>query len=46
MYIIRRINSNEVEEALPLAWEVLQQFESPDYRPEGTEAFRRDIIEN
>ncbi|MCI8693703.1 MAG: GNAT family N-acetyltransferase [Lachnospiraceae bacterium] len=46
MYIIRRINSNEVEEALALAWEVFQQFESPDYSPEGTEAFRRDIIEN
>ena len=46
MYTIRRINGDEVEEALALAWEVFQQFESPEYRPEGTEAFRKDIIEN
>ena len=46
MYEIRRIRSSEVEEALALAWEVFLEFEAPDYRPEGTEAFRRDIVEN
>ncbi len=44
MYEIRKIRSDEVEEAL--AWEVFLEFEAPDYRPEGTETFRRDIVEN
>lgn len=46
MYEIRKINADEVMEALALAWEVFLQFESPDYKPEGTDTFRRDIIEN
>ncbi len=44
--MIRKIHSEEVPEALALAWEVFLQFEAPDYKPEGTETFRRDIIEN
>lgn len=40
MYTIRRINSDEVEEALALALEVFLEFEGPDYRPEGIETFR------
>ena len=46
MYFIRKINSNEVNEALALAFEVFMQFEAPDYSPEGVAAFKRDIIEN
>lgn len=46
MYFIRKINSNEVHEALALALEVFMQFEAPDYAPEGVAAFKRDIIEN
>lgn len=46
MYEIRKIHSNEVTEALALAFEVFLQFEAPDYKPEGVETFRRDIIEN
>ena len=46
MYSIRKINSCEVEEALSLALEVFMQFEAPDYKPEGIETFKRDIIEN
>lgn len=46
MYEIRRIKSNEVEEALSLAMEVFMQFEAPDYKPEGVETFKRDMIEN
>ena len=46
MYEIRKIKENEVEQALSLAMEVFMQFEAPDYKPEGVETFRRDIIEN
>lgn len=44
MYLIRKITHNEVEEALAL--EVFMQSEAPDYRPEGVEVFKKDIIEN
>lgn len=46
MYEVRKINAGEAEQALALAWEVFLEFEAPDYAPEGTEAFRRDIVEN
>ena len=46
MYEIRRIRSNEVTEALALAWEVFIEFEAPDYASEGVETFKRDIVEN
>ena len=46
MYAIRKITGNEVEEALALALEVFMQFETPDYKPEGVETFKRDIVEN
>lgn len=45
MYEIRKIHSNEVMEALALALEVFLQFEAPDYKPEGIETFKRDIVE-
>ena len=46
MYSIRKIKPNEVSDALSLALEVFMQFEAPDYRPEGVDTFKRDIIEN
>lgn len=46
MYRIRKITAAETDEALALALEVFMQFEAPDYKPEGTAAFKRDIIEN
>lgn len=46
MYEIRRITADEVNEALALALEVFLEFEAPAYTPEGTETFRRDIVEN
>ena len=46
MYAIRKITVNEVEEALALALEVFMQFEAPDYKPEGVETFKRDLVEN
>lgn len=45
-YRIRKINCGEVKEALALAFDVFMEFEAPDYRPEGVETFRRDIVEN
>lgn len=46
MYSIRKIKPDEVSDSLALALEVFMQFEAPDYRPEGVETFKRDIIEN
>ena len=46
MYPIRKITPDEVPEALSLALEVFMQFEAPDYKPEGVETFKRDIVEN
>lgn len=46
MYSIRKIKSEEVSDALTLAFEVFMQFEAPDYKPQGVETFRKDIIEN
>ncbi len=46
MYEIRKITSSEVNEALNLALEVFMQFEAPDYKQDGVETFKRDIIEN
>lgn len=46
MYTIRRINENEVDEALKLALDVFMEFEAPDYKPEGVETFKHDIVQN
>lgn len=40
---IRRLNDNEIPEALSLVWEVFCQFEAPDYSQEGIDEFRRTI---
>ena len=45
-FIIRKIFSNEVEEAMELAREVFMQFEAPDYGDAGVDTFKRDIVEN
>ena len=44
--VIRKIHSNEVNEAMKLSLEVFMQFEAPDYDPSGVETFKRDIVEN
>lgn len=46
MYEIRKIASNEVEEAFTLALNVFMEFEAPDYKPEGAETFKCDIVQN
>lgn len=43
---IRKVTSDEVEQALALALEVFMEFEAPDYGPEGVHAFQTDLIEN
>lgn len=43
MYEIRKVTGGEVDEALNLALEVFMEFEAPDYKPEGAEAFKSFI---
>ena len=43
MYEIRKVKSDEVDDALRLALEVFMEFEAPDYKPEGIEAFKSFI---
>lgn len=45
MFEIRKVNSNEVDEALDLALEVFMEFEAPDYKPEGVETFKGFICD-
>ena len=40
---IRELTKEESNAALNLAWEVFQEFEAPDYTPQGTEAFYASI---
>lgn len=44
--VIRKVTSDEISSAMKLALEVFMEFEAPDYGPEGTETFKRDIVEN
>ena len=46
MYEIRKITSNEVDEALSLALKVFIEFEAPDYRLENSyqSCFRKKRI--
>ena len=45
-FTIRRIDSNEVDAAIDLAFEVFMEFEAPVYKPEGVETFKRDVVNN
>ena len=40
---IRKINQNEMKEALELIWQVFLEFESPDYTEEGIKEFKKSI---
>ncbi|TQI66288.1 GNAT family N-acetyltransferase [Clostridium sp. KNHs216] len=44
--IIRKIKSNEQEQALKLVMKTFLQYEAPDYSAEGVETFRKSVIEN
>lgn len=39
----RKLNENEKDIALQLAWKVFLEFEAPDYPPEGTEEFNKAL---
>ena len=41
--LIRRIREPELPAAMDLCWRVFQEFEAPDYAPEGVEAFHAYI---
>ena len=41
--LIRRIREPELPAAMDLCWRVFQEFEGPDYAPEGVEAFHAYI---
>lgn len=46
MYEIRKIYADEVKDALALALDIFLQFEAPDYKPEGIDTFKRDMVKN
>lgn len=43
MMQVRALTENDLRPALELAWEVFDEFESPDYAPEGIATFRSFI---
>ncbi|MGN0407405.1 MAG: GNAT family N-acetyltransferase [Bacteroides sp.] len=42
-YPVRRLNADEIQEALDLTWEVFLQFEAPEYSQEGIDFFRESL---
>lgn len=45
-YTIRKLEMNEIDEALSLVWEVFLEFEAPNYPDEGIRTFENTIIKN
>lgn len=45
-YIIKKVDFNEIEQALSLVMDVFMEFDAPDYGEEGVETFRTNIIES
>lgn len=44
--VIRRIDKNEIKDALELVLNVFMEFEAPDYTTEGVETFKRTAVYN
>lgn len=44
--VVRKLIDTEIDSALQLAWATYQEFEAPDYGPEGVETFNKDILDN
>jgi len=40
MMMIRKISETEKSSAMQLVWDVFQEFEAPDYSPEGSKTFK------
>ena len=45
MVTVRELKPPEIQTALCLVWRVFEEYESPDYTPEGTEEFYKTIHE-
>ena len=43
--IFRKLEQEEIQTALKLAWKVFSEYESPDYSEEGTEEFKKAFSE-
>jgi len=43
-YIIRKLETGEIEEALNFVWKVFEEFEAPDYSDEGVQEFKNFIV--
>lgn len=43
-YPIKRLEMNEIDEALSLVWEVFSEYEAPEYPDEGIKTFEDTII--
>ena len=41
--IFRKLEQEEIQTALKLAWKVFSEYESPDYSEEGTEEFKKAL---
>lgn len=41
--MVQPLTESQLPEAMELVWRVFQEFEAPDYGPEGADAFRRYI---
>lgn len=42
---VRVLQTGETQAALDLAWKVFSEFETPVYAPEGTEAFKKCLVD-
>lgn len=45
-FTIRRAAADEYDAVIDLVWMTFLEFEAPDYSLEGTESFRKDIVDN
>jgi len=43
-YNIRKLEIEEIEEALNLVWKTFEEFEAPDYSDEGVQEFKNFIV--
>lgn len=43
-FVVRRLEANELTDVLELTWRVFEEFEAPDYGPEGESTFYHEII--
>lgn len=44
-FVVRKLEANELADVLELTWRVFEEFEAPDYGPEGESTFYQEIIQ-